>query len=499
VRGWVVYRYIWLARPVVETVQGWRLGSGVDVSNPELTTRVSEIILEKDILDLGFLSVGSPKSGKTMSSGIGYMHYLVNLEKEQQKPIGFCWSDGKGNLDVYQAAEAAGIHFDRFFSSELPHSHTTNIFEGDAEDVIDRSIRVLINETEGSGQFYADEQRKALNILIRLVKSLDVNTSYQDLFVAFTVEGAAFELLKRAKESDVDLVDYHLAEQWLAQDMKTRVNQISGMLNRLFLFVTGPTAERLNDYDPDIVFSDAIKTGQKLYFHLPLTKIAKDIGILFTEMWGVEARKRQQEGNMTDTYPLLFDDWGGFFHDNVGAITARIRSAQMPPSYSFQDDSYLDEVTPTFKKQLENNIAVKMLFRLNGSMAAHDLAPMMGEYHSTTLGVSDFEGRDGVNFNTMLQPRIDHDDLLSLNKGQAYVMTINERSGQSEPGYYCVQFPLVEMHNPQSIHWPKPEKKRSRNGLGFWDRYMNPEEIAKIQQAVKDALLDQLKREEAMA
>ena len=199
--GWlfVGYRYLWLARPMVESVSGWYLGEGIDIYQPEKPIR-TKVIIEQSMIDLGLLVVGSPSSGKTLSAGIGLMAYLANLKRDYR--VGFAWHDGKGDKDIYQYACAAGLSFDYFFSSELPHSHHMNVFEGGAEDVIDRSVRVLINASEGAGRYYSDEQRRVLTLVVRLLKSLPEKTTYQDLFVALSVEGADAELLNRARETD---------------------------------------------------------------------------------------------------------------------------------------------------------------------------------------------------------------------------------------------------------------------------------------------------------
>ncbi len=487
------YRFLSQKKPNNPDVQGWRLGTGLDISNPEKSQKANDIVLEQSILDLGLLVVGSPRSGKTLSSGIGFMHYL-NTEVVD---IGFAWHDGKGDKDIYQSAVAAGIHFDFFFSSELKHSNTMNAFEGDASDVIDRSIRVLINETTGDGQYYSDEQRRALTLIVRLLKALPEKTNYRDLFVALSVASAGEELLTRVKKTELDKVDIQLAENWIKEDWRQRINRISGLLNRLFLFVSGGVADRINDYDPDICLATALEKKQKLYFHLPLTNLSRDMGILLTEMWGVEARKRQQAG-VRNTYPLMFDDWGGFFHDYVGPITARIRSAKMPPSYSFQDDSYLEEVSPEFKKQLENNIAIKIAFRTSGVDAAKSAAQWFGQYRSHQYSESHYIQGAGNSMSTGLAPRLMHDDLLALSAGEGFVMTLNERFGYTQPGYYKVQFPLIALKDPEHIDWPTSRKVNDPSmGLNFWDRYMNPDVIEKIRKEMKTSLLRTLEDEVA--
>jgi hypothetical protein len=182
-----------------------------------------------------------------------------------------------------------------------------------------------------------DEQRAVLARVVPLLRQLPVATNLRDLYVTLCVEDAARELLHQAQAAGADPVSLSLARQWLSIPSKDRVKNIDGLLNRLFVFVSGPYADRLNAYQPDIDIGQVVTSGQSLYLHLPLTNFAKDVAIALVETFGVEARKRQLGGTEgLPSFPLIFDDWGAFFHPGFGPFSARCRSAQMPLNFGFQ-------------------------------------------------------------------------------------------------------------------------------------------------------------------
>src|SRR5690606_32877974 len=68
----------------VET--GLDLGEGVNIMNPDSPERV-HVILEEKALDLGFLAIGGPGSGKSMCSIVLLAYYTMT------RKIGWCYSD----------------------------------------------------------------------------------------------------------------------------------------------------------------------------------------------------------------------------------------------------------------------------------------------------------------------------------------------------------------------------------------------------------------------
>ncbi len=295
---------------------GWVLGEATELSDPDRPRRVPAAVLSSNVLNLGMIAIGAPGSGKTDSVMLGY----INALDRQSPRSGWALFDGKGDIDTYRKCVGMRCAPDHFFSSELPGSESINLLEGASHDVVDRLSKILIG-TSDSTSFYMDEQRAVLARMVPLLLRLPEATNLRDLYVVLCMKDAGNELRRRARKSGADPVEITLARQWLEQPFATRVRNISGLLNRLFVFVAGPGADRLNVYDPDIRISAIVSGRKSLFAHLPLTSFARDVAIALIEMFGVEARRRQIERTEAPvTYPLLFDDWGAFFSRRLRAI-----------------------------------------------------------------------------------------------------------------------------------------------------------------------------------
>jgi hypothetical protein len=466
---------------------GWCLGPAIELSNPDRPERIANAYITPKILNLGLLFIGGPGAGKTESATLGF----IKAMPEHSPGCGWVYFEGKGDIDIYKKCVAMGCLPTHFFSSELPGSDTINLFAGEAQDVIDRLSKVLIGETS-STSFYSDEQRAVLARVIPLLRCLPVPTNLRDLYVALSIEDAGNELLRRAKEAGANAVDVELAKAWFAQPMKDRLKNISGLLNRIFVFVNGPYADRLNAYQPDIDISKVVAANESLYLHLPLTSFAKDVAIAIIETFGVEARKRQLAGTEhLKMYPQLFDDWGAFFHAGFGPYSARCRSAGMPLSFGFQSRAQLDAVGRSFADELDDTIATKIILRVQGAATAEYAVTLLGEYETLDTGTSDLDsgetGRRGSSLRYIKKSRIEARQLRELQAGEAYVSTLADHDDRMTNPLWKLRLPLPAFPGWQNISMPPAREHLAGEGLSFWTRYMNPSKLAEIHASIQDA------------
>jgi hypothetical protein len=472
--------WIWPRKAKQAAPSGWVLGSAVELTNPDRPTRIAAASISPKILNLGMLFIGAPGSGKTESATLGYIQSL----RSHSPGCGWAYFEGKGDTDIYKKCVAMGSKPDHFFSSELPGSETINIFAGEAPDVTDRLSKVLIGETT-STSFFSDEQRAVLARVIPLLRCLPVATNLRDLYVALTVQDAGNELLRRAREAGADPVDLELARGWFSQHVDQRVKNISGLLNRLFIFVNGPYADRLNAYQPDIDVSQIVSAGQSVYFHLPLTSFAKDVAISIIETFGVEARRRQLAGTEdVKMFAQLYDDWGAFFHDGFGPFSARCRSAAMPLSFGFQSRAQLNAVSHTFADELDDTIATKIVFRVQGEKTAEYAVTLLGDYETLDAGTSaDGSAQrqtDATSVRYIIKPRIDPRQLRELQPGEAYVSTLAVVDSKMKNPLWHLRLPLPDFPGWRDVPLPAGRGHIEGEGLSFWSRYMNPARLAEI-------------------
>lgn len=462
--------------------RGWSLGSAVELSNPDQPVTQAKAMISGDVLNLGLLALGSPGAGKTESVMLGYLSAM----EEHSPRSGWAFFEGKGDTDIYKKCVAMGRAPDHFFSSELPGSQTTNLFVGEAHDVIDRLGKILIGTSKNTS-FYSDEQRAVLSRVIPLLRCLPVPTNLRDLYVALCVEDAGAELMRRARAAGVSAVDISLAKQWFDEDFEKRVKNIAGLLNRLFVFVSGPYADRLNAYHPDIDINRVIEGRRSIYFHLPLTDFSRDVAIALIELFAVEARKRQLGGTEgLARYPLLFDDWGAFFHDGFRPFSARCRSAAMPLSFGFQSRAQLEAVSPTYADELDDTIATKIIMRVQGEATADYAVRLLGHYDANDLSTSHAQNRSSANLSMLRSERIEPRNVRELQAGEAFVSTLANSGGRTVNPLWKLRFPLPDFSGWKDVPLPSAHEHVAGDGLHFWNRYMNPGALAAIHAASLD-------------
>lgn len=453
-----------------QALKGWDLGEGLDITNPDEPLAVERVIIPESILSLGFLGLGGPGSGKSESVAIGYMEYMYRNQSES----GFAFFCGKGQKDVYQKCVAAGVAFDYFFSSELPHSDSVNLMEGQAHHVVDRLCGLLIGETQ-STTFYADEQRAVLATVVPVLKALGEPVNLRDLYVVLTQDHAAIYVMRKLRDLEyVEPYIVEMADQFFSQDIEKRVSTIRGMLNRLSNFVLGPSAMRLNAYQPSISIERCVQGGQRIYWHFPLSETAKSIATAVTDMHQSVAMMRQQEGGDHRLYPLMFDDWGDFFYARFGPMAARCRSVSMPLSFLFQSVAQLESVGRTFKDELDDTVATKIALRVMGDESGAYIVKKFGQYE--TLELSQHQNpHNGTGEGTSAQriDRLSISDLKDLDVGEAYLNTLELHGPKSSNRFFRARFPLVDMVGWESVDWPVKDKLTQGKGLDLWGQYMN--------------------------
>lgn len=463
--------------------QGWVLGEAEELTDPNNPVPVKKALISKKALNLGLIALGGLGAGKTESVIMGQLKAVKGYSPRS----GFALFDGKGDIDTYKKFVAMGEKPDFMFSSELPGSDSINLLSGEPSDVIDRLTHLLIGKTAGT-DFYLNDQRAVLSRIIPLLLKLNVPVNLRDLYVALAIPKAGYELIKTAKTLNLDPADVSLAEAWLDSPVKERLKNIAGMLSRLMIFVTGPHADRLNCYQPDIDVQKMVEGGETLYAHLPFTEFSKDVAVAVIDMLEVAARKRQLGGiKGLPVYPMFFDDWSGFFHDGFATFAARCRSAEMPLSFGFQSIAHLDAVGPTFLPALDDTIVTKIIMRVHGNATSAFVQKLLCEFEVAEITQSD----STVKGETMMmrkEARIDRRALRELSPGQAYVSTTKEEGKKTINPLWKVQLQRPDFSGWEAVALPEPKVHEEGEGLGLWKKYMAGEDLKALDARIKDVL-----------
>ncbi len=466
---------------LLPTIAGWQLGPALDLSTPKPKT-VDNAVISREAINLGILALGGPGSGKTESIALALFYALP----EALPNSGLAFFEGKGDIDIYKKACASGRKPDKFFSTELPGSGTINLMEGSALDVEDRLSRLLIGETTTTS-FYSDLQRSVLKFVIPVIKGLGKPVCLRDLYVLLTDANAQTEVLLRARETDIEQTMVSLFEQWLKIKPAKRQQELSGLLNRLMEYCVGEINDRINAYEPDILIAEVIDRNEFIYFHLPLSEYTRNVAIAIVEMFGIEARRRQLAGpEQYKMFPLLLDDWGAFFHSNFGPFSSRCRSALMPLIFSFQSLAQIKSVSDNFARELDDNLATKIILRVNGEDTANFAINLLGDYSKIQIGTSQMGERDGTSLGMMKESIVTPRDLRELNPGECYISTIFTSGGQTNNPIWRLRIPRAP-YTDESLAttlMPAPVIYERSNGLNLWDKYMNPNSLKEFEMPV---------------
>ena len=462
----------------------WLLGECHEITNPDRPVKEPCSLSIKTMMQ-GILCFGQPGAGKSESFSLGYVEFV---RKTLGK--GMAFFDGKGDLDIIRKYIGCVGQPDYLFSTELEHSASINLMAGEAAAVVDRLSAVLIGNS-ASTSYYSDEQYTALNRVIPVLLGLDQSANLRDLYVVLTVEDAGFELIRRARESNnVTAEQLSLAKAWFDVPQEERIKNVAGLLNRLFIYVSGEHTDRLNDYEPDIDIHTLIENNQSVYFHLPFTKYSVAVGIAISEMFAVEARARQLAGSSSaNYYPLLFDDWGRFVHEGFSPFMARARSAAMPAAFSFQSVAQIKEVSPIFLEQMDDLAATKIFLRVQGESTIDYAKRILDCYEVAEVSASKDTNRSGNSVSVREHERVSGRDLRELATGSAYISTQVTQGLIARNPFWLMNFPLPAFGDWASIALPEYEHVDDLSvGLRFWERYLNPHKLEEIRKLAQQSI-----------
>lgn len=490
--------------------EAWQMGKATDLKDPKKPITFN-MALQVKVLSLGVLGLGSPGAGKTVSLAVGLMAFIsrelprrraeAEIKKELKKkfkkdmPVdpalldnvkndGFLYAEGKGDKEIYQELVAAGVTPNFFFSTELASSDTMNLFDGDAATVLEIWQTILV--PKDTDPYYGPAQERALSVLINLVKDLsdkaNLPCSLKDIYVLLNVEDAGPYIMQLAQAHKVNPDILGEADSYLKEPYDDRRQKVEGLINRLSPYCTGLLSDRINCYNPTINLSDIVRNNQSIYFHLPISKKAKDVSYAFCERLQAISRERQNYKTSTHIWHCIFDDWGGLFYDNFTTATARFRAAGLPVSFFFQSKGQMDEVASTFADIMDDTVATKIFLRMLGQKSCEWASRSMGTYEAYKYTISDREqeGLDGSSLGLAAEPRVLPQDFRDLSDGECYCATnLKASKGKAKSLYTKFRFPLAEkiIDDVSSIDWPTPVLNPPKDGLGLWEKFVSQNTI----------------------
>ena len=422
--------------------------------------------------------VGQSGMGKTVAASFV-------MTQQIQRGGGVLFVDGKLDIDnistMYHQCVWAGRGQDFFVLNpgEPALSNTYNpILYGDADEVASRLLSMIPStESNAGSDFYKQSANEALVVIIGAFKRCGMKYDFYDLAVVMNNGKAMEYLLGRLKKEDANSSEWRNLALFLDRyrvpandtrnplagqlDMKRLKEILGGMSGRLFTFGTGNFGKILNDYDPDVVLYDVIKSEKIIYAALPT--MGKDIAannfgkmLLGDFRTAVSWLQRNKKDRPKTPFMCFFDEASSYVTESWAVVFEQARSAGIFLMPAIQTESGFSAISEDFSERVIGNNTTKIFFRVGTTKMSEMAADLIGQTHRTTTTETSGSSSSESNSNVQIGPQknvgggenlgtsskeeeqylITPDQLRSLDKGEAIVL-------YSGSNVYDIRIPMV--------------------------------------------------------
>ncbi len=320
------------------------------------------VYLSESDLDTHGHIMGHTGSGKTKS----VLEPLMLQDMMHGK--GVLFMDAKGsseNVDMLQglAQEAKRASDVRVFALAYPEwSHTYNpVYLSAKSDPLAVAERIF-SIFEMENEYYRGQSKLFFYQLVRLLAGTGKPFNMVDIRLCVCdddVLGYAFEL------SDDIRAKYEIERQG-KQLGKRRAETFTGLTNALADY----DHPLLGSYNPDIVLDDLVEQKGIVYFNLPANRyalLAPAIGKIVLQHVQAIGASRQIDRKRHDQTPfsINIDELNRFAFPELVPSLAMLRDAHMQFRLAHQSIGDLEQVSPEFSRQVQDNTRWKVMLYEN--------------------------------------------------------------------------------------------------------------------------------------
>ena len=453
----------------------------------DASTKNRKMVSLPDIQRTQHLQVlGMTGTGK--SSSVFYP--LIYQDARKNRPIIII--DAKGEMSsinmVNSILESVG-RADDFLVFSLSHKELSCTYNplyvgsSDPQVVIDA---FLSNYTDGS-TFFREMSRTIFTHTFFILHSLEIPFSVMDVYCYLNNEECRQDVNRTVASKEGRLHQKLLNQvfQDLTDQYKGWKHVIAGFNN----FLTSFSDPILNDDDSDIVLTDIIKQKKIIYFQLPTNAYPlQAVGIARI----VQANLRYitsliQTGQIEsdELVSVLIDEYGAFAEETFVEVLNKARSSRMMVTIAHQSLGDLENISPTFRKLIDENTLNKIYLKQTDPELAELIARSIGTYtkeEKTYRMKAGFWGNQihsGESSNKVVQEfYFSPDQVKSLYKyGQGYFVY----RGDSQQK--CVNF--GQFRSVESKEYQKLIKPNKTCGLDLFEKY-----YLTVSQSTSDNALD---------
>ena len=387
-----------------KTVGGLLLGYTTDKGEP--------VYVDWEHLMRHCFILGQSGVGKTVAGSLMLFQHI-------QAGGGLLFIDGKidsGNVEqLYHFAAYCGRAHDLYIinTDDPENSNTYNpLLFGDPDEKADALLQQIPStESNPGADFYKQEAKVGLTILIRALQTSRLSYNMIDLTVLLSSDEALLDLerkLAQAAPGSDALKEYALFLNKFREppnpkdpgsgknklDMKKIGATFGGMAGRLYGFGTGKFGKILNAYDPDVNLYEAIRANKIIYVALATMgkdATARNFGKLVISDLRTAVSWLQRLPEHERPWPPFIafcDEAGSYANESWNRIPEQVRSAHVVFMPAAQTVANFQAISEELYQMIIGNAWNKLFFKIGTQASAEEAAELVGKYFGTTKSLS---------------------------------------------------------------------------------------------------------------
>ncbi|MBX3022791.1 MAG: TraM recognition domain-containing protein [Bdellovibrionales bacterium] len=320
--------------------------------------------------------IGTTNAGKTESV------ILPWAIQDIQQGRGLILIDGKADRSLLEKLYAyvvkAGREKDfRLFSiGNVEESHQFNpLIGGTPEEIAER----VFNSFEFENPYYRSVQFEIFSQVLRVFRAANIVPTFRRLHDGISDPDKLSNAL-RGKSPDLEC----WLDEFIKLDRQERLKRTSGLTAALSHFAFGKVSALYNTETPGIDLDLALKSGQIMYFQLPVLLapfLGKATGKLALQALQSAVANRHRSGKKPKFYSIFLDDFTEYLYPGFVSILNKTRSAHIGVVFAHQA---LGDI-----KTLGEPIANSILTNSNLKIFMRGSDPESAEYFSRVIGTKE--------------------------------------------------------------------------------------------------------------
>lgn len=335
--------------------------------------------------------IGSTGSGKTR-----YVFY-PSIYQDITRGAGCFILDVKSNMltRVGEFVQQAN-RFDDFYFFDIESSISSSynpLLGDDPNEVASRICTALYSNSERSEQFYKEIGYRFITSLVRLLYTFTDRITFVMLYECAN----NFEILRdKCSQRPGNLDAEYFMANWINLSDNKRQQQLMGLINKLYLFVSSKWSNLINTTDPDIVMDEIVLNNKILLFGVSsqqYTNEYKAISILtLMNLQNVIAKRYGRKNN--GAFFVYLDEFKDIVYPQFADLINKAREARVGLMLGHQSLGDLNSIDKSFENIILTNSRNKIILNLDNVETAEYFSKLIGTKKS--IEKVDNYARDGI-------------------------------------------------------------------------------------------------------